>query len=423
MAILKFDKKAAYDAATKSTTESTVALIKDGDGIIRNDVNVIVDIPEIGDILFIDANKKRHYIKHDTYSSASFPSGCTIVGVVFDVNGNDVKVMNKTPTTQRWSDVFQWTVTGWLLDSSDHSCAVTLYKNTSFGTFTYNASSLSDCASQLNTWLSTNASNYTCYVDGDGNVILQWNNYVDYPYTHSIAGLSLNPNVGREVPFSAEVTRRCKIRSYYGGCNWLRFLEYYSASGSTPTGNVVQTTDAIVNRNAFNTSDYCSALRSIYSTYEDYLYSRMVINPYPRGIFDGSTGMSNTLALCEKTYTASDGNKKYKYPAARFCSQIGYDSDGLTQGNWYLPSVSELLRLYEQLTYGLSGITIDKADVINRSLNAIGGTVQNVASYRWSCSRCSGFYAWDCGYAGSVSGSDFCGLFFAVPVLALKIKS
>ena len=45
MAILKFNNKAAYDAAAKSTTESTVALIKDGKGIEHNDVNVIADVP------------------------------------------------------------------------------------------------------------------------------------------------------------------------------------------------------------------------------------------------------------------------------------------------------------------------------------------------------------------------------------------
>ena len=88
MAILKFDNKAAYDAATKSTTESSVSLIKDSESVVYDNVNVIVSVPEVGDILFLDANNERHFLKHDTYNSASFPSGCTFVGVVFDVQGN-----------------------------------------------------------------------------------------------------------------------------------------------------------------------------------------------------------------------------------------------------------------------------------------------------------------------------------------------
>src|SRR5574344_983518 len=166
MAILKFDNKAAYDAAAKSTAESTVALIKDGEGVKYNGVNVIVDIPEIGDILFLDANNSKHFLKHDTYVPASFPAGCTFVGVVFDIQGNTAKILNKTTTSQKWADVFQWKVTGWVLNSTDHAGTVTLYNNTSFGTFTYNASTLQDCATQLNAWLAANASNYTCYLLG-----------------------------------------------------------------------------------------------------------------------------------------------------------------------------------------------------------------------------------------------------------------
>lgn len=109
MAILKFNNKAAYDAATKSTTESTVALIQDGKGIEHNDVNVIVSVPEIGDKLFLDANNNWHFLKHDTYVAASMPAGCTFVGVVFDVQGNTAKVCHKISSSQKWADVFQCT--------------------------------------------------------------------------------------------------------------------------------------------------------------------------------------------------------------------------------------------------------------------------------------------------------------------------
>ena len=419
--ILKFDNKAAYDAATKSTTESTVSLIDDGESVLYDNVNVIVDVPEVGDILFLDANNERHFLKHDTYNPASFPSGCTFVGVVFDVQGKNVKVINKTSSVQKWADVFQWKISGWTLDGADHACAVTLYKNTAVGTFTYNATTLADCATQLNTWLAANASNYTCYIQGT-DVILQWNAYADYPYTHTIAGLTLTPTMGDEVPASSELTRRNKIRTYYGGCNYLRFIEYYSANGSNPTAQVTESTDTIVNRTAFTSNDFCSTLRTLYGTYEDYLKSRMAINPYPRGILDGVSGLANTLALANITYTAKDGTTQYKYPAARYCNQISYNNSDMVQGKWYLPSASELFRFYEQLTYGLSGITIGNADVINHSLNAIGGTLQGVSSYRWSVVRYSSFYSWCVYVAGIVGGGNgFCGAMTSVPVLALTI--
>ena len=422
MAILKFDNKAAYDAATKSTTESSVSLIKDSESVVYDNVNVIVSVPEVGDILFLDANNNRHFLKHDTYVAASFPSGCTFVGVVFDVQGNTAKICHKTSSSQKWADVFQWKVTGWLLDSADHVCAVTLYKNTAVGTFTYNAATLSDCATQLNTWLATNAANYTCYMQGT-DVILQWNAYADYPYTHTIAGLTLTPSMADEISASTVLTRKSKARVSWGVCNYNKYMEVYANNTTNkPASMVRDATDISVGRETFNTNDFMADMRTKYGTYENYVKSMMIINPYPRGILDGSTGLANTLALANVTYTAKDGTTQYKYPAARYCNQIAYNNADLAQGNWYLPSISEAARLFEQETYGLSGVTAANADAINKSLNEIGGTLHSVSSYLWSCSRSSSFHAWGCGNTGSVGyDGHFCSAFMAVPVLALTI--
>ena len=421
MAILKFDNKAAYDAAAKSTTESTVALIRDGEGIKYNGVNVIVDIPEVGDILFLNANNSKHYLKHDTYVAASFPAGCTFVGVVFDIQGNTAKILNKTTTSQKWADVFQWKVTGWVLDSTDHAGTVTLYNNTSFGTFTYNAATLSDCATQLNSWLAANASNYTCYLQGS-DIILQWNAYTTSPGTHAIVGLTLTPTMGDEVLASSELTRKSGLRIYWGVSNYLKYLEYYNTYGSIPTSMVSDSTDITMSRTYFNTGEFAANMRTKYGTFENYVASMMIQNPCPRGIMDGKSGLANTLALANITYTAADGTTQYKYPATRYCNQISYNNADMAQGKWYLPSISELSRLFEQLTYGLIGFTIAQSDVINRSLNATGGSLQGVSSLRWSSSRNSSGSAWFSGSTGGVGygyGYFYYG-FVTAPVLALR---
>lgn len=422
MAIFKFDNKAAYDAATKSTTESTVSLIKDSESVVYDNVNVIVSVPEVGDILFLDVNNERHFLKHDTYNSASFPAGCTFVGVVFDVHGNNIKIINKTSSTQKWAEVYQWKVTGWTLDSTNHSGVVTLYNNTAFGTFTYNASTLSDCATQLNAWLASNAPNYTCYLQGT-DVILQWNAYTAYPGTHTIAGLTLTPTMGDEVSnTSTECTLKTKRRTSWGGVNLSRFVEYFSASGTVPTSNIPITSNTTVNKVSFETSDYCVDLRAKWSTYKDYCKDRMAIFSYPRGVMSFPSGLSDTLALANVTYTAADGSTKYKYPAAHYCNQIAYNHPDMVQGKWYLGSILEYALLVSRLTYGLSGVTIAKADVINRSLNTIGGTLQDVSSNRWSVVRYSSLYSWFVDYAGGVGYSNlFYYAFMAVPVLALTI--
>lgn len=65
-----------------------------------------------------------------------------------------------------------------------------------------------------------------------------------------------------------------KSTNYLGIMNIARGAAYYSTSGRTPTANEnlgVSGNTAPVTRDAFTNSEYCSVLRTAYSTYEDYI--------------------------------------------------------------------------------------------------------------------------------------------------------
>ena len=63
MAIKSYANKAAYDAATKPTTESQVSLIENTNDVLIDGVNVITDVPQVADAVFLDESNKPVILK------------------------------------------------------------------------------------------------------------------------------------------------------------------------------------------------------------------------------------------------------------------------------------------------------------------------------------------------------------------------
>ena len=65
--IKKYDTISDYTSdSTISTTESTVAFVADGTGTVVKGVNVTVEIPQKGDIAYLDKDRKLRFLLHDT---------------------------------------------------------------------------------------------------------------------------------------------------------------------------------------------------------------------------------------------------------------------------------------------------------------------------------------------------------------------
>ena len=112
MAIKNFPNKAAYDAAAKPTIESQVSMIETSREVIVDGVNVITKQPTIGDVLFLDENSNKIFVKGGAWlQKANIPAAWTHVGYVYFRKGNEVGIINKTGSDLKYADVLQYAIT------------------------------------------------------------------------------------------------------------------------------------------------------------------------------------------------------------------------------------------------------------------------------------------------------------------------
>lgn len=410
-------------------------------------MSTFTNYPVAGDIVCFDSGKQKKFIKYDaTYSG--IPAGLTAVGVVFHRIGNLVWVVNKVNNVSRkWADVFLWRVYNYTLDGASHNATFTI--DGVAASVTYAASTIEGLAEQINAVISTTdfkGQRYTCYVR-NGEVVLQHNNYSTYKAV-SASGVSVTQYVAPEIVANSGMARWNGGRSGEGSVlNLNRALLYYRSDNSSTTYNPasdvksLQTTYPICKPGYLGTSqyqsDHCKFLRDYYGEGEEgwlkYMKAQMVMNPSSTGALSVSyrDGKELNSRLRGQTYLAEDGTQKSLYPAFDHVATIGYNGvDGLDVGDWYLPTIEELSNLIAPITYPAIykdgqqvSVARGEADIVNRALNAIGGTaISNNSSY-WSCVRCSAGYSWR---FGGLNGFAYVNYFYygyiAAPISLLNLR-
>lgn len=358
--------------------------------------------PKKGDIVCFGADKKVEYISLETFDA--LPSGYTTVGVVAKREGRNVLVIHKESANQKWAEVFLWRLTGYVLDGASHSCTIT--SNSVTNTVNYTASTEEEFAAQVQEQANTfGTEQYTCYVR-NGEVVLQHNTYTSYKAV-TASGITVAAWVAPEIIADSHIARYNGARSSEGAiANMDRSLIYFmadlSATTYNPSSNVTNlaTTYPVCLPAYLGTSqyqsDHCALLREKYGEGVEgwlrFMEAQRVINPSMQ-ITMQRDGKADTYALAEQTFVKSDGTTPLLYPAATYASRVQYDCEGLRAGNWYLPSLSELVDIIKDVKYpaiyedGKSKSTTRDADVLNTALQKIGGVaVQNNIS-AWSSSR------------------------------------
>lgn len=446
--IKQYQDQAAHDAATRSTTESEASLLLNTRECLIDGVNVKISLaPKVGDIVCYDANKKVKFIALDTYKA--LPSGWTAMGVVAARHGNKLMIVNKANASKKFADVYTWKVTGYNLDGASHSVTFTLHDSAIANAFTYTASTLANFVSQLQAWLNNYAPSgytYSAYIEGE-DVILQLNNYSAATGTTSASGLTLTANTATEIDYTGSIWRRTakgvKDSSYFGHLNRWRYADYYANSGADPTTDVTVESDP-VKLSAFQNNSHCAALRTAYCAdpthptredYNNYIFAKWKVNvaiaidPCMKGIIGNPyrDGKAQTYALAGVKYTATDSSRKDKYPAAAYAASIGYAGvKGFEAGDWFVPSVYEGAEIFRDLTQGTAfAASRDKADAVNRSLYAIGGSAIAANALAWFMGRSSGANAWGFGGygVGNIAyGYSFCGSYTVVPCVLYELS-
>ena len=422
--IKTYPDRAAHDAAVKSEMESTVALIENVNETVIDGVNAVVDQPGVGDIVCRDENRKIKFIALDTFHAGMFPTAWETIGVVALRRGNELMIVSKENASQKWMDVYPYVVTGYELDGEEHTAQLRLHgrpTTTTYYEFAYTASTVDEFVTALQQFLTTSGeTDWSAYKDTDGRVILQYDNYTTTEYYTAnltqATGLTLTAKITLDVPEAApNFLRQCGTRGY-GVWSAARAKVYFKPDSTNSSFNPTSPVSSVptypicwpgfAGISEHRDGDMCLWLRQQYcadpehpteAEWEAYMDDICLKVPAMTGGagIRWRDGRAVTDSLKDITYLAADGTRKPLYPAARYCSQF-------FGGEGFLPSASQLYELMKDATYGLSGVTRDKADPVNRSLYAIGGSALGITSTWWLCLRYSAASAFYANYAGYV---------------------
>ena len=431
MAIKNFPDETAYDAAVKPTIESQVAMIENTKEVKYDGVNVITDAPQVGDACFLDESNKPVIISAPTLIKANVPAAWTYVGEVIEVTDNDhVRVLHKDISqTKKWLDVCQYAWTDAVLDGTETTkvigirCALDWANNTEV-TCVYTANTLAEAAAAMQsaiearlTELSATAAEialWHCYADTDNNrVIVQRDACSDYRFyncsglTHITWGdMPAGDNPGFRVNDIAGNERLMNIA---------KGAAYYGTNGRTPTADVpLNAAASIVNKTSFNTSAYCALLRETYGTYENYAAKEYLVKvPQKLGAFGLPDGKAMTAKYGPMTAPTKDGGIKVKFPTLNWPLGVGFDADGMRQGDWHLWDVRE----------GAIIMRDDTLAKINATRQKIGVAQISISTDRWFAERYSVTNAWYfSGYRGNLNSHDVSSGIQVGAVTLLKFK-
>lgn len=412
MANKKYPTMADYEAAEKSTTESTVSRVTEGNEVEYDGVNVNTTDPQVGDALYLDVDGSKVFIVGTTLNASLIPSRWTHVGEVFMREGFVVGVLNKTGDDRKYADVVQFQLNAPTLDGEEHTATIGVrvtggtsagYGSNTTITYTYTATTLADVVTALNEAIDAAQASlkftnvlWAYMADDDGNkvddaaeatkIIVQldtWNDYRQY----QCAGMA--HITWGDMPANTNYLKtNGKNTEYRGLMNFDRGYAYWSASGRTPTANepigAAGNTDP-VNKTAFDSSEYCATIREAYGDYMTYLKKEFGIQfPQKYASFalpDGKTLCAKYAMLLAPTKA---GSTKAKFPAMNYASMTQYDSDGLRLGDWFLPGIRE----------GLFEMNDDTLTKVSATQTKVGGTtILNNSTHRWFAQRCNVYSA------------------------------
>jgi hypothetical protein len=182
-----------------------------------------------------------------------------------------------------------------------------------------------------------------------------------------------------------------------------RLIEYYATNTTivNPTAMVpVNSANDIVSKTQFEENQYCADLRDAYGTFENYIESVMLAWPSDEGnqVYMNGTGKEYTELLAARKHKNLSGTEIATYPAATYSIGIGYEAEGLEEGNWYMPDAIEFFEI-------LKDMKVDGTDIINATQKRATGSAFSLSVARWLPARNSNLNAWLI-YTNGASGAN-----------------
>ena len=396
------------------------------------------------------ADKSVHYIDIDSISSMSdIDDGYELVGIVCGyINGEALVVRNPISHSDTWCDILQYVLTGYTLDGTDQSGAIsirdnlTATSNTDY-TIPYNANTKEELVEQLNNFFANNDAfkNQGFYASIDDDKVIVHYHFIFVNQSSYIAGkngFTLTQNTMPDI-IASEIFR-CKNGVQSGGgviSNMERALAYFRNDNSQAVYNPTNVVTSVkinypiclpgyLGTSSYRDGDKCEFLRSVYGEGEEgwkrFMKSFLPVYPTDYGIIN-TTGKELTKVLASKRYNDLDKVDEPMCKAAYYCYSM--TSTTIEEGEFWLPGVQELSIILDGIKYDT--VSDRNADIINKALYKVGwASISNVASYWSACDYYNLISGWmyfsEIGVFGFGNTFNFYGC-LAVSLYPLTLKS
>ena len=373
--------------------------------------NIIKDRPSVGDIVVI-LNGKKKFVS-GAQCTSDFINSLDAVGVVYNVQGNLVRIVGGSNTTgKQWSCVADYEITAIPAASGDYAVKLNGVAQGDF-TYTKDAGTIEEFTTQLNAWLEaqaagTKAKKWEAYTRS-GHSYLQMKTYDEYEGAVTIASTTLVKLIGSELaPYTNSSTLNAvkQASTYNGMCRdrlekWARNNADANCNPSGVMNGTTQLFETFPCSFAYYNGEKGTGLRAHFDTYEDYLDACMArLFELNKGTMQFRDGKLMTSLLNTKTIL-KNGVETPAYSAADWAAKYNTSVEGFGAGVFWLPSMFELGLL-------MRDIKTDFTDKVNQALAKKSGWSQiNPGSSRWSVSRFNSDSAWNYYNGGFASGNLF----------------
>ena len=394
--------------------------------------------PKRGDIVLKTIEgKKPVYAQIDSFVLADVDTAkYEIIGAVADIVDGKALVVYKTNAAKAWCVRRAYTLTGYTLDGTSRTGAISMRENSSASanvdtTFTYSANSVQELCDQLNTQFNANPTYkaqdwYAEVVDGAVMVSFDWT-FSNQSNNTAKSGFTATLNILPDVLAVAKIRRKS---GYEGGegviASWKRALAYFRNDNSSTTYNPNKDVTSIKQGypiclpgylgTSNYQSDHCAFLRSVYGEGEEG-WLKFMRSCLPADSEQGNMGQDfgkeTTALLASKTFSTTNKDETALCPAALYCHSV--ETATIAKGEFWLPTVNQVARIVRTLEYNTTNNR--NADPLNQAMVKINGSAISNGSYWWSCCRNYASNAWYVnGSNGFFSGNHMCNTYIALPV-------
>lgn len=379
-------------------------------------MNTFTKIPKRGDVWLRDIETKTNqFIKLETFVSEAVDAEVyEILGSVAHADKNGILVVYKeNEGSQKFFNRCWWYLDGYTLDGTDRSGVISARFSTDNWaanvdkTITYNATTIEEFVAQLNTAF---ASDSDFDLDDweasiiDGKIRLTADaSWQPFAYTTAKNGFSFAGGSAPEFKVSSQMLRK---NGHYSGdwtiSNMEKAIQYLRADnlGWKPTSPVktFKSQQPVCLPVYLGTStavagDMCEYLRNIFGEGEEgwknYLRCCEPVWNTQMGIFHVEDGKANTDMLASMSYTSRTKSGSFS-PAIDYVKSVSART--IEAGELYMPSTKQLGRIMYGIKHGV--VSSRDADILNESLNKIGGKAIRNNAIWWSCCRYVSYCAW-----------------------------